>query len=395
MKTKSFCVVLCFAFEAFAGRCEASIEGLYGVMLGDKPGSTACEIGGALAQSLNVRLVVLPNMKREGRTLKCMAILDDTGAVVAIQGTQADVETYGEIVARLSSRFGEPAKLGTELRVFSSRYSVDSVVFRSGDRALSLTRFSDSPNEFIYGCYDVTAMTKILDSADEAASHADRCLRKAISVSIGYEAGISKWNAPAYEIGKDDVAWKLRIGSSDVIVVSDGAGWWVLKDGKWNLVESRSESTFSFDGVCFKMKGRGVRRTLHRKEGIDGGDMQPVERIAATSLDDSEMPPPYPVVGDWIGQNDAGRVIKINPDNTLVWRDQSRSQSKVDEKWRWKYRFQRLVAIPEDFEPEMDSYQLKRAIMSISQDRKKLEVYYKGDKDVYVEEARRKGWNDK
>ena len=107
------------------------------------------------------------------------------------------------------------------------------------------------------------------------------------------------------------------------------------------------------------------------------------------------MPPPYPVVGDWIGQNDAGRVIKINPDNTLVWRDQSRSQSKVDEKWRWKYRFQRLVAIPEDFEPEMDSYQLKRAIMSISQDRKKLEVYYKGDKDVYVEEARRKGWNDK
>lgn len=107
MKNIFTCLALCLSLLPAVAQEAPAIEGLYGVKLGAKPGEKAIDLGGGMASIFDIRVVALPEMKKEGETVKCNAILNSEGVVIAIQGTQKDVDAYGAIVADLTNSLGD------------------------------------------------------------------------------------------------------------------------------------------------------------------------------------------------------------------------------------------------------------------------------------------------
>ncbi len=381
MKNMFTCLALCLSLLSAVAQEAPAIEGLYGVKLGAKPGKNAIDLGGGMASIFNIRIVAVPEMKKEGKTVKCNAILNSEGVVIAIQGTQKDVGDYGAIVAGLTKKYGTPKKLSFKTRLYNSRGSIESVVFSSDGRALSLTRVSDASDSFLRACYDVAAMKKVLDDAGEPENICDRLMRKAFSASIGYEEGITKWDPPPYEIGSQDVAWKFSHEGRDAVVVTDGWYWWTCLDGKWSEAESSGRDSFEFGGVKYVAKGTGDGRELYRAEKSEADETEAPVKAERVSQGIANMAPKQSMVGVWVEDKDGKKVLTINKDGTIVWKRPRESDSDAVENWRWKYRFQRLVAIPADFEPETNEYYNERVVMSISDDGKNIS----GDVDGYTE----------
>lgn len=381
MKNMFTCLAICLLLLPAVAQEAPAIEGLYGVKLGAKPGGKAIDLGGGMASIFDIRVVALPEMKKEGKTVKCNAILNSEGVVIAIQGTQKDVDAYGAIVADLTKKYGEPRKFSFKTRLSNSRGCIESVVFGSGGRALSLTRVSDARDSFLRACYDVAAMKKVLDDAGEPENICDRLMRKAFSASIGYEEGITKWDPPPYEIGSEDVAWKISHEGRDAVVVTDGWYWWVLLDGMWAEAKSSDRNSFEIGGVKYVVKGEGDGREFVRMEKDDKGEAEAPVKAERVSQGIANMAPKQSMVGVWVEDKDGKKVLTINKDGTIVWKRPRESDSDAVESWRWKYRFQRLVAIPADFEPETNEYYNERVVMSISDDGKNIS----GDVDGYTE----------
>ena len=386
MKKIFTCLALCLSLSSAVAQEAPAIEGLYGVKLGAKPGGKAIDLCGGMASIFNIRVVALPEMKKEGETVKCNAILNSEGVVIAIQGTQKDVDAYGAIVADLTKKYGEPRKLSFKTRLSNSRGSIESVVFDSGGRALSLTRVSDARNSFLRACYDVAAMKKVLDDAGEPENICDRLMRKAFSASMGYEEGITKWDPPPYEIGSEDVAWKLSHEGRDAVVVTDGWYWWVLLDGTWAEAKSSGRNSFEIMGVKYVVKGEGDGREFLRIEKADKDEVEVPVKAERVSQGIANMPPMQPMVGVWVEDKDGKKVLMINKDGTIVWRRPRGSGPDAVENWRWKYRFQRLVAIPADFEPETNKYYCDRVVLSVSDDGKRICGEVDGYDETYTRE---------
>lgn len=386
MKNIFTCLALCLSLLPAVAQEAPAIEGLYGVKLGAKPGGKAIDLGGGMASIFDIRVVALPEMKKEGETVKCNAILNSEGVVIAIQGTQKDVDAYGAIVADLTKKYGEPRKLSFKTRLSNSRGSIESAVFGSGGRALSLTRVSDARDSFLRACYDVAAMKKVLDDAGEPENICDRLMRKAFSASIGYEEGITKWDPPPYEIGSQDVAWKLSHEGRDAVVVTDGWYWWVLLDGTWAEAKSSGKNTFEIGDVRYVVKGDGDGREFLRIEKADKDEVEVPVKAERVSQGIANMPPKQPMVGVWVEDKNGKKVLTINKDGTIVWRHPRESAPDAVENWRWKYRFQRLVAIPADFEPETNEYYNERVVMSISDDGKRICGEVDGYDETYTRE---------
>ena len=368
MKNIFTCLAICLLLLPAVAQEAPAIEGLYGVKLGAKPGEKAIDLGGGMASIFNIRVVALPEMKKEGETVKCNAILNSEGVVIAIQGTQKDVDAYGAIVADLTKKYGEPRKLSFKTRLSNSRGSIESVVFGTGGRALSLTRVSDARDSFLRACYDVAAMKKVLDDAGEPENICDRLMRKAFSASIGYEEGITKWDPPPYEIGSEDVAWKISHEGRDAVVVTDGWYWWVLLDGMWAEAKSSGKNTFEIGDVRYVVKGDGDGREFLRIEKVDKDEVEVPVKAERVSQGIANMPPKQPMVGVWVEDKNGKKVLTINKDGTIIWKRPRESDPDAVENWRWKYRFQRLVAIPADFEPETNEYYSERVILSVFDD---------------------------
>ncbi len=386
MKNIFTCIALCLSLLPAVAQEAPAIEGLYGVKLGAKPGGKAIDLGGGMASIFDIRVVALPEMKKEGKTVKCNAILNSEGVVIAIQGTQKDVDAYGAIVADLTKKYGEPRKLSFKTRLSNSRGSIESVVFDSGGRALSLTRVSDARNSFLRACYDVAAMKKVLDDAGEPENICDRLMRKAFSASMGYEEGITKWDPPPYEIGSEDVAWKLSHEGRDAVVVTDGWYWWVLLDGTWAEAKSSGRNSFEIMGVKYVVKGEGDGREFLRIEKADKDEVEVPVKAERVSQGIANMAPMQPMVGVWVEDKDGKKVLMINKDGTIVWRRPRESAPDAVENWRWKYRFQRLVAIPADFEPETNKYYCDRVVLSVSDDGKRICGEVDGYDETYTRE---------
>ena len=368
MKSIFTCLALCLSLLSAVAQEAPAIEGLYSVKLGAKPGERVIDLGGGMAPIFNIRVVALPEMKKEGNTAYCKAILNSDGVVVAIQGVQKDLESYDKILADLTKKYGKPREFRFKTRISTCRDTTESVVFEHGGRALSLTRTSSDKHVFLRGCYDVEAVKKVLNDAGQPENICDRLMRKAFSASIGYEEGITKWDPPPYEIGSEDVAWKISHEGRDAVVVTDGWYWWVLLDGTWAEAKSSGKNTFEIGDVRYVVKGDGDGREFLRIEKADKDEVEVPVKAERVSQGIANMPPKQPMVGVWVEDKNGKKVLTINKDGTIVWKRPRESDSDAVENWRWKYRFQRLVAIPDDFEPETNKYYCDRVVLSVSDD---------------------------
>ena len=164
------------------------------------------------------------------------------------------------------------------------------------------------------------------------------------------------------------MAWKISHEGRDAVVVTDGWYWWVLLDGTWAEAESSDRNSFEIRGVKYVVKGEGDDREFLRVEKADKDAVEVPIKAERVSQGIANMAPKQSMVGVWVEDKDGKKVLTINKDGTIVWKRPRESDSDAVENWRWKYRFQRLIAIPDDFEPETNKYYCDRVVLSVSDD---------------------------
>lgn len=328
-----------------------TIDGLFGIKFGSRP-DVLREF--QKIKSLDARLVLVAS--EDENAPDCLALLDKEGKVVQVKFMMpGPVEKSRQAVMKeWKPKYGEPTISG--VFEFSDKQKASFDTFVVGGTALCCE--VDGKIVTVEST-DIVAMTNLLVKARRPKERSERERLAFWGRKIGYNPPPHNPAKP-YEIGSGDRVWRFSYKGKKVVVVHDGQDFWLRLGGRW---EYRPESTIGgrfTDYTTFQAKLNETAQNgieVWHSASIEGAKT-PIETEPMPAAF-ADTPPDASLFGAWEKANGGRETIQINQDGSIKW------EGGLDERteWRWHSRCGCLLALPEDFDSDHESYHDTRAVL--------------------------------
>lgn len=343
--------ILLASLAALATNAE-TVDGLFGIKFGSRP-DVLREF--QKIKSLDARLVLVA--PEDENAPDCLALLDKEGKVVQVKFMMpGPVEKSRQAVLNeWKPKYGEPTISGSF--EFHSNCKVEYDTFVVGGTALCC----EVDGKIVTAeSTDIAAMTNLLAKAKRPRERSEREKLVLWGRKIGYNPPPRRPAKP-YEIGSNDQVWRFSRKGKEDVIVHDGRDFWLRHEGKWEYRPERTIGGRFADYTTFQAKlnekeHNGIE--VWHSASIGGGEKTPI----ATELMPvafADTTPDISLFGTWECANGRRETIEIKQDGSLKW------EGGLDERteWRWHSRCGCLLALPEDFDSDHESYHDTRAVL--------------------------------
>lgn len=343
--------ILLASLVALATNAE-TVDGLFGIKFGSRP-DVLREF--QKIKSLDARLVLVA--PEDENAPDCLALLDKEGKVVQVKFMMpGPVEKSRQAVLNeWKPKYGEPTISGSF--EFHSNCKVEYDTFVVGGTALCC----EVDGKIVTAeSTDIAAMTNLLAKAKRPRERSEREKLVLWGRKIGYNPPPRRPAKP-YEIGSNDQVWRFSRKGKEDVIVHDGRDFWLRHEGKWEYRPERTIGGRFADYTTFQAKlnekeHNGIE--VWHSASIGGGEKTPI----ATELMPvafADTTPDISLFGTWECANGRRETIEIKQDGSLKW------EGGLDERteWRWHSRCGCLLALPEDFDSDHESYHDTRAVL--------------------------------
>lgn len=329
-----------------------TVDGLFGIKFGSKP-DVLREF--EQIKSLGARLVLVA--PEDENAPDCLALLDKEGKVVQVKFMMpGPVEKSRQAVLKeWKPKYGEPTISGVFEFCDKQKTSFDTFVV--GGTALCC----EVDGKIVTAeSTDITAMTNLLARATRPRERSERERLAFWGRKIGYNPP-PRNPAKPYEIGSGDRVWRFSYKGKKVVVVHDGRDFWLRHEGKWEYrpertIGGRFSDHTSFLAELNERAQNGIE--VWHCASIWGEEKTPIETELMT-VAYVDTPPDASLFGAWEKANGGRETIQINQDGSIKW------EGGLDERteWRWHSRCGCLLALPEGFDSDHESYHDTRAVL--------------------------------
>ena len=328
-----------------------TVDGLFGIKFGSRP-DVLREF--QKIKSLDARLVLVAS--EDENAPDCLALLDEEGKVVQVKFMMPGPaeKSRQAVLKEWKPKYGEPTISGVFEFCDKQKASFDTFVV--GGTALCCE--VDGKIVTVEST-DIVAMTNLLVKARRPKERSERERLAFWGRKIGYNPP-PRNPAKPYEIGSGDRVWRFSYKGKKVVVVHDGQDFWLRLGGRW---EYRPESTIGgrfTDYTTFQAKLNETAQNgieVWHSASIEGAKT-PIETEPMPAAF-ADTPPDASLFGTWEKANGRRETIQINQDGSIKW------EGGLDERteWRWHSRCGCLLALPEDFDSDHESYHDTRAVL--------------------------------
>lgn len=350
-KTNVVLGIVAAAFLAPLVANAETVDGLFGIKFGSKP-DVLREF--QKIKSLDARLVLVAS--EDENAPDCLALLDKEGKVVQVKFMMpGPVEKSRQAVLKeWKPKYGEPTISGVFEFHGGQKASFDTFVI--GGAALCC----EVDGKIVTAeSTDITAMTNLLARATRPRERSERERLAFWGRKIGYNPPPHKPAKP-YEIGSNDRVWRFARKGKEDVIVHDGQDFWLRHEGKWEYRPERAIGGRFADYTTFQAK-----LSEKAQNGIEVWHFASIEG-AKTPIETELMPaafadttPDASLFGTWENTNGRGETIQIKQNGSIKW------EGGLDDRteWRWRSRCGGLLALPEDFDPDHESYHDARVVL--------------------------------